>query len=141
MRKQQKMKYDVLEGVILEMKIEGYVAQLIRASLDNDLQMVRAISTKVIRNIKNENPRIASEISEALNYNASGLRSIKSLGYESTPQDIESKLELLKVNEPIDVEPPIYSKEIEEKIEARRNVNTIEKREQELNKEDVLILV
>ena len=129
MRKQQKMKYDVLEGVILEMKIEGYVAQLIRASLDNDLQMVRAISTKVIRNIKNENPRIASEISEALNYNASGLRSIKSLGYESTPQDIESKLELLKVNAPIDVEPPIYSKEIEEKIKMiineRQNINEL----------------
>lgn len=111
------------------MKIEGYVAQLIRASLDNDLQMVRAISTKVIRNIKNENPRIASEISEALNYNASGLRSIKSLGYESTPQDIESKLELLKVNEPIDVEPPIYSKEIEEKIKMiineRQNINEL----------------
>ena len=57
------------------MKIENYIAQLIRASLDNDLQMVRAISTKVIRNLKNENPQIASEISKALNYNASGLRS------------------------------------------------------------------
>ena len=111
------------------MKIENYIAQLIRASLDNDLQMVRAISTKVIRNLKNENPQIASEISKALNYNASGLRSAKALGYESTPQDVENKLELLKVSEPIDVEPPIYPKEIEEKIKMiineRKNINEL----------------
>ncbi len=111
------------------MKIENYVAQLIRASLDNDLQMIRAISIKVIRNLKNENPQIASEISEALSYNASGLRSVKSLGYESTPQDVESKLELLKVKEPIEVEAPVYPKEIEEKIEMiineRKNINEL----------------
>ncbi len=108
------------------MGIENYVAQIIRASLDNNLQMVRTISTKIIRNLKNDNPQIASEISEALNYNASGLRTVKSLGYESTPQDMESKLELLKITEPIDIETPIYSKDIEDKIKMiineRKNI-------------------
>lgn len=90
------------------MKIEEYIPSLIRASLDNDLKSIRAISTKIIRNIKTTNPEIALQISEALNFHGAGLPSSRSIGYGSLPQDSDSRDDLLVVQEPIEIDQPIF---------------------------------
>lgn len=99
------------------MKINIYLAPLIRASLDNDIKTVRAITMKIIRNLRQSNPELAHEISEALSYHGSGLPSTRSIGYTSSPQDSESRIDLLRVVEPVDSEMPFYNNTIEEVID------------------------
>ncbi|MCT4612452.1 MAG: ATP-binding protein [Clostridia bacterium] len=111
------------------MRIEKYVAPLIRASLDNDLRTVRALSTKIIRNIKEENPEIAYQISEALSYNGSGLSSTRSIGYGSLPQDADSRSDLLIVEEPIEIDKPFFDEKLNSIIQTiedeRENMNKL----------------
>lgn len=111
------------------MKIEKYIAPLIRASLDNDLRTVRALSTKIIRNIKTDNPEMAYQISEALNYNGSGLPSSRSIGYGSLPQDSDSRSDLLIVQEPIETEKPCFDEKLNNIIkiieDERKNINKL----------------
>lgn len=98
------------------MNIEKYIAPLIRAGLDNDMRTIRAISTKIIRGIKAENPEIAYQISEALNYNGSGLPSSRSIGYGSLPQDSESRSNLLIIEEPLEIEKPFFDDKLNRTI-------------------------
>ena len=106
------------------MKFENYIAPLIRASLDNDLRTIRALATKLIKGLKKDNPEIASQIAEALNYHGAGLSSTRSIGYDSLPQDSDSRNELLVVNEPIQIERPFFNEQlfkIIQTIEDERN--------------------
>jgi len=111
------------------MKMEQYVAPLIRASLDNDLKTIRAIAVKIIRNIKKTDPEIAEQISEALNFHGAGLPSSRSIGYDSLPQDNDSRYDLLMVQEPLEIDPPIFSeklyKVINTIIDERNNINRL----------------
>lgn len=98
------------------MKIEKYIAPLIRASLDNDIKTVRALTLKLIRSIKDENKELAFQITEALNFNSIGFSSARMIGGTS-PQDTDSRSELLKIEEIIDVEIPFYNDKIQKDIE------------------------
>ena len=49
-----------------------YMPKLIRAALDRDEKAIRLIATTIMRRVKTENPKIASEIGMALDYNAIG---------------------------------------------------------------------
>ncbi|MCT4611735.1 MAG: AAA family ATPase [Clostridia bacterium] len=106
------------------MRIEKYIASLVRASLDNDMRSVRALSTKIIRRIKDENPDIAYEISEALNYNASGISASRSIGYGFLPQDNDSRIDLIRLEEPSEIIRPFFNEKLNEiinDIEIERN--------------------
>lgn len=111
------------------MKIEEYLPPLIRASLDGDLKTVRALSVKVIRNLKTNHPEIAQQISEAVNFYGSGLPSSRSIGYGTLPQDSDSRYDLLTVQEPLEVEQPFFNEKvykiIQTIIDERKSVNKL----------------
>ncbi|OJU11626.1 MAG: AAA family ATPase [Clostridiales bacterium 43-6] len=94
------------------MKTEDFFPILIRAGLDNDSNTIRAVATKVIRKIKDSNPDIAHQISDALKYNGAGLSSARAIDYFPSPQDVESKMDLLIIKEPIEIETPIFNDNI-----------------------------
>ncbi|MDU0297450.1 ATP-binding protein [Paraclostridium sp. MRS3W1] len=109
--------------------MEEYIPRLVRAGLDNDSRTIRALSTKIIKNIKSEDPKIANEISEALTFHGAGLSTSRSIGYSSPPQDVESRFDLLDVQEPINIEKPIFEKSVDEKInliiDERKQINKL----------------
>ncbi len=111
------------------MKVEDYIPLLIRASLDNDLRTVRALSTKIIRNVKQSNPEMAIQISEALSFHGAGLSSTRSIGYGTLPQDQDSRSNLLVVQEPMEVEIPFFDEKlnstIQRIIDERNNMNKL----------------
>ncbi|EPB8165139.1 ATP-dependent zinc metalloprotease FtsH 1 [Clostridium perfringens] len=90
------------------MEIVDYIPKIIRASLDNDSKAVRLISLNVLRRIKKDNPKVAEEIAKALDYNAIGASTRRSMGIYTSPIDKENKDNLLKVEEPIKIERPIF---------------------------------
>lgn len=111
------------------MKLNRYLGPLIRASLDNDLRTIRALSYKLIRTLRDEYPDVASEIAEALSYNESGMQATRSIGYSSSPQDIDSQMDLLEISEPIEIEKPIFDSELDTYltsiIDERKNINKL----------------
>lgn len=111
------------------MTIENYIPQLVRAALDNDLRTIRALSMKLIRKIKTENPQIAEEIAKALNFSSIGMDSKRSVGLDSSPLDNDSKLNLLRVEEPNVITKPVFNDKlisvIDEFIEERMNSEKI----------------
>lgn len=94
------------------MKLEDFFPLLIRAGLDNDVNTIRAVTTKLIRKFKTTNPEIAYQISEALKYNGAGLHSARSIDFSPSPQDVDSRMNLLVVKEPIEVDRPIFNEVI-----------------------------
>jgi len=98
------------------MKIEKYIPTLIRAALDNDVRMIRAVSERYLKYYRKQDPEIAKEISDALSYNSVGQNSLRSIGYGNVPRDNESRMELVQVQEPIEYDQPIFNKEINNEI-------------------------
>jgi SpoVK/Ycf46/Vps4 family AAA+-type ATPase len=98
------------------MDINEYIPKLIRASLDHDDRSIRMISATLMRRIKVINPQIASEIGRALDYNAIGSSTLRGVGISSSPVDSDSKYELLRVEEPIKIERPIFNKDVNQFI-------------------------
>ncbi|KIN80196.1 AAA family ATPase [Clostridium botulinum] len=99
------------------MDILEYIPKLVRASLDRDDKAIRLISTTIMRKIKVNNPKIASEIGTALDYNAIGSMAKRGVGISTSPMDRENKNELLYVDEPIKISRPIFNKKIEDFID------------------------
>lgn len=99
------------------MKNEEYFPSLIRASLDNDLKTIRAISTKIMRNLNKTNPELAREISEALTYHGAGLSTTRALGYRDSPQDADTRNDLLQIQNLVSVDKPIFNENIDKIIE------------------------
>lgn len=99
------------------MDLYEYIPKLIRASLDHDDRSIRMISTTIMRRIKSVNPNIASEIGKALDYNAIGSSTLRSIGLTSSPVDNEDKCELLRINEPIRIDRPVFSDNINQFID------------------------
>jgi SpoVK/Ycf46/Vps4 family AAA+-type ATPase len=92
--------------------IVQYIPKLIRASLDRDERAVRLISTTIMRRIKEDNPKIASEIGKALDYNAIGSTAKRGIGISSSPIDRENRNELLYIDEPLKINKPVFNKKI-----------------------------
>lgn len=89
-----------------------YIPKIVRASLDNDNKAVRLISLNLLRRLKKSNPKVAEQIAEALDYNAIGSSAKRAMGIYSSPTDNENKNNLLKVEEPIKIDKPIFDKKI-----------------------------
>lgn len=98
------------------MEVNKYIPKLIRASLDHDDRAIRLISTNLMRRMKNIDERIAVEIGEALDYNAIGMSAKRGMGIFSSPIDKENREDLLNIQEPIKLEKPIFSSNIDEFI-------------------------
>lgn len=94
------------------MKEFEYIPKIIRASLDHDDRALRLLSVNLMRRLKSTNPEIASEIGKALDLNAIGASSRRGLGIVDSPVDKENKFDLLDIEEPFNINRPIFEKNI-----------------------------
>ena len=95
------------------MSVEKLIPRLIRSSLDNDYRTVRSLAMRIVRQVKTTHPEVANEIVEALNYHGVGVSPKRGAGIDSSPIDVESRLSLVRVEEPIECNSPVLSTRIE----------------------------
>ncbi|MBO8136822.1 MAG: ATP-binding protein [Desulfotomaculum sp.] len=111
------------------MKIDNLLPKLIRAALSNDVRAVQSISLTLCRKLKKENPKISEEIAKALSYVGVGANPLRSIGFENLPLDSDSGQTLLKFEEPIEIDPPIYQENVQSLMQRfileRRNVEKL----------------
>ncbi|MCG0050790.1 AAA family ATPase [Priestia aryabhattai] len=98
------------------MSLEKLVPKLIRASLDEDYREVRSLSMRVIRRLKESHPKIAEEIADALSEHGIGASTKRAVGISDSPVDMETLQSLCKVEEPIDIDYPIFSPRVNELV-------------------------
>lgn len=106
----------MIKGVI-HVDINNYFPKIIRASLDNDQKVIRSLSMRIIRKLKETDPSIADEIAKALDYNGIGAEAKRSVGIESSPLDYDSRSSLITLEEPLVIEKPIYNEKINKYID------------------------
>lgn len=83
-----------------------YLPRLISAGLSNDRKLLESVALTVSRKLKNDRPDIAEEIAKALV--GTGARSAtRSIGNQTLPVDRETRLSLVDIEEPIEIEEPI----------------------------------
>lgn len=98
------------------MGLEKLTTQLIKASLDNNLREVRSISMRIIRRIKDSEPKLAEEIAKALSEHAVGGSAQRSSGIAASPQDNENLQDLVKIENFSDMKKPIFNSSIEKQL-------------------------
>lgn len=89
-----------------------YIPKIIRASLDHDDRALRLLSVNLMRRLKSTNPEVASQIGKALDLNAIGASSRRGLGVVDSPIDKENKFDLLDIEEPFNINRPVFEKNI-----------------------------
>jgi SpoVK/Ycf46/Vps4 family AAA+-type ATPase len=108
-------KSTVIRGVI-QMTLDNYFPKLIRAALDKDQRTIRSLSLRIIRKLKDSNPKIAEEIASALEFNGVGAETRRSIGIEGSPLDSDSRQTLVTVEEPLIIKRPVLSKKVDDFI-------------------------
>ncbi|PGE43125.1 AAA family ATPase [Bacillus toyonensis] len=99
------------------MSVESLIPKLVRASLDDDYRSVRSIGMQLIRRLREENPKVASEIADALAEHGIGGSAKRSVGINGIPMENETLQALAVVEEPSDINKPIFSNGVNEQIE------------------------
>lgn len=85
-----------------------YVPRLISAGLSSDRKLIETVALTVSRKLKMERPDLSEEIAKALAL--SGTRSaVRSVGNQVLPVDRETRMSLVDVEEPTEVDPPILT--------------------------------
>lgn len=82
------------------------IPKLIRSCLETDRKQVEAIALMISKKIKKEYPEVAQEIIHTLSFATDGTIS-RSINMEPIPVDKESRYELAKIKEPLDILEPI----------------------------------
>ncbi|WP_195282432.1 AAA family ATPase [Harryflintia acetispora] len=99
------------------MTSEELIPKLVRACLDNDRRLVEEISTMLVKLFKKKQPNIAREISHSLTYARNGSSAIRSIDVQPVPIDKESRFNLCKAEEPLEIEKPILAEETLSELE------------------------
>lgn len=85
-----------------------YVPRLISAGLSSDRKLIESVALTVSRKLKKERPDLSEEIAKALAL--SGARStVRSVSGQALPVDRETRMSLVDVEEPIEIDPPVLS--------------------------------
>jgi len=100
------------------MTSEELIPKLVRACLDNDRRLVEEISTMLVKIYKKKQPDIAREISQSLTYTRNGSSAIRSIDVQPVPIDKESRFNLCKAEEPLEIEKPILAEETISELES-----------------------
>lgn len=95
-----------------------YIPKLIRAAINNDKKSVEEISLLISRRIKKESPEISAEILKILSCVNSGSDVFRSINLPPVPVDVETRHQLVKVEEPIMIEEPILEKRVFEELKG-----------------------
>ncbi|MBC8580871.1 AAA family ATPase [Zhenhengia yiwuensis] len=98
------------------MKAYELIPKLIRAALAEDKKSLESISLMIGRSIKKEHPNIASEIMQIIAGNNVGADVFRSIDLSPAPIDKESRSQLLKIEEALEIEQPILEKEVEKQL-------------------------
>lgn len=89
-----------------------YFPKLLRAALSNDRKNVEAIALMVGRKLKKEEPAVSSEIMKILSCANSGVDVLRSIDISPIPVDRETRSQLVKLEEPLKIEPPILKEKV-----------------------------
>ena len=111
------------------MQPEILIPKLVRACLDNNKQLVEEISFMLVKVYKKHFPEISKEISQSLTFSRNGVSALRSAEILPAPVDRESRLTLGKLEEPIEIDPPILTdrtfSSLIDFLEEREKVETL----------------
>ena len=85
-----------------------YVPRLISAGLNSDRKLIESVALTISRKLKKERPDLSVEIAEALALPGAS-PATRSVGSQVLPVDRETRMSLVDVEEPIEIEPPILA--------------------------------
>ena len=85
-----------------------YVPRLISAGLSSDRKLIESVALTISRKLKKERPDLSEEIAKALALSSTS-SAVRSVGNQVLPVDRETRMSLVDVEEPIEVEPPILT--------------------------------
>lgn len=89
------------------MQIYEYIPKLIRAAINNDRKGIESISLLIGKKLKKESPVVSTEIMKILSCTNAGIDIMRSIDVSPLPVDMETRSQLVKIAEPIIIEPPI----------------------------------
>lgn len=93
-----------------------YIPKLVRAALNNDRKSIESLSLIIGRKLKKEDSVVAAEIMNILACTNSGSDVMRSMELSPVPVDKETRNKLVDFKEPIFLEKPILSKNVEEEL-------------------------
>lgn len=92
------------------------IPKLVRAALGGDKKTVETLSIMIGKSIRKEYPDISSEIMQITANNSVGADVLRSIELSPAPVDRETRNQLVKVDEAIEIETPILNKEVEKQL-------------------------
>lgn len=85
-----------------------YVPRLISAGLSGDRKLIESVALSVSRKLKKERSDLSEEIAKVLALSGTS-SAVRSAGNQVLPVDRETRMPLVDVEEPIEVDPPILA--------------------------------
>lgn len=98
------------------MKAYELIPKLIRAALSDDKKAIESLSIMIGKSMKTEYPSIATEIMQIAANNSVGADILRSIDLSPAPVDKETRSQLVKINESIELEMPILDNEVAEQL-------------------------
>lgn len=95
-----------------------YIPKLIRAAMNNDRKNLESIALLLGRKLRKEDPEVAAEIMKIVSCANSGTDVMRSIDISPVPVDRETRYQLVKLEEPIMMEPPILTQDVWEQLQA-----------------------
>lgn len=89
-----------------------YFPKLLRAALNNDKKNVEAIALVIGKKLKKEDPKVSEEIMKILSYTNVGMDVFRSIDRSPIPVDRETRNQLVKLEEPIEIETPVLNQRV-----------------------------
>lgn len=83
------------------------VPRIIRAAVMNDMERVSSLAIALSRKLRRTHPAIAEEIANIVVQHNVGASPLRSVGIEPPPTDQDTRLALVKIEEPYEVSPPV----------------------------------
>lgn len=95
-----------------------YIPKLIRAAMNNDRKNVESMALLLGRKLKKEDPEVAAEIMKIISCANTGTDVMRSIDVSPVPVDKETRYQLVKLEEPLGVEPPVLEESVWEQLQA-----------------------
>lgn len=95
-----------------------YIPKLIRAALNNDRKNLESIALLLGRKLRKEDPEVAAEIMKIVSCANSGTDVMRSIDISPVPVDRETRYQLVKLEEPIMMDPPILTQDVWEQLQS-----------------------
>lgn len=98
------------------MEVKKIIPSLIRAGFEKDTETMETLALMLLRVYKKIDPNVSNEIAKILSFKQVGASSYRSVGINPSPIDEGSRFPLAKVLEPMEIEDPIFSQEVEQAL-------------------------